>query len=143
MGRSGRWTPALAALAAAAMVLGACARPLARPKPSVSWRWAYSTGGIAGRRLTPESEHLQVVYMFGGDSLLLVARTPGGTDSTHYHITQGGGTAGRDLIHYKRGINVLPPFDTLQYLRKVGRDTLILSDRCADCYEHTFVRFRY
>ena len=140
----GHWMKLTMALAVAGTVLVACAPRGPKPTTSTTYRWVYSTGGIAGRRITPQDQHLSVVYSFVSDSTLFVARTPPGTvDTTHYSITKGGGTAGRDLIHYRHAVNVMAPFDTLQYLRHVGKDTLILTDRCADCYEHTFVRVSY
>jgi hypothetical protein len=84
-----------------------------------------------------------VIYAFVSDSLLFVTKSPGGVDTTRYTIVKGGGTAGRDLIRFRHPVNVMAPYDSLQYLRKVGKDTLILTDRCADCYEHTFVRIHY
>jgi hypothetical protein len=143
MATTARWTRTVAATAAAVAVLAGCAPGLGKIQPTQAWRWAYSEGGIAGRRLTPQSENLGVVYSFVSDSLLFVSKVPGGTDTTHYSITKGGGTDGRDLIRYRHPVNVMAPYDSVQYLKRVGRDTLILSDRCADCYSHTFVRIRY
>jgi hypothetical protein len=139
----GAWMRLIAAFAVSGAVLAACAPGISRPVVAKTYRWAYSTGGIAGRRVTPDSQHLSVIYSFVNDSVLFIVKNPGGVDTTHYHITPGGGTAGRDLIHYKHPVGILPPTDTLQYFRRMGRDTIVLSDRCADCYEHTLVRITY
>lgn len=48
----------------------------------------------------------------------------------------------RTVIRYEDEVNVLPPPLTEQFLRRVGADTLVLADACADCFEHTFVRIR-
>jgi hypothetical protein len=136
------WVRGIMAFATAGLALVACAPGGPKPTTAATYRWVYSTGGIAGRRITPQDQHLSVVYSFVSDSTLFIVKN-GTVDTTRYHITKGAGTAGRDLIRYRRPVNVLPPFDTLQYYQKVGRDTLLLSDRCADCYTHTFVRASY
>jgi hypothetical protein len=143
MATTGRWGRAIGALAVAAVLLAGCGPGMGKIQPTQAWRWVYSTGGIGGRRLTPQTENMGVIYAFVSDSLLFVTKSPGGVDTTRYTIVKGGGTAGRDLIRFRHPVNVMAPYDSLQYLRKVGKDTLILTDRCADCYEHTFVRIHY
>jgi hypothetical protein len=150
----GTWMRLIAAFAVSGAVLTACQSAILRPSSAATYRWVYSTGGIAGRRITPDSQHLSVVYSFASDSMLFVVKNPGGVDTTRYHITpvagasqnaprRGGVDTTRKYIHYKRPIGILPPFDSVQYLRRVSKDTLVLGDRCADCYQHTLVRITY
>ena len=150
----GTWMRLIAAFAVSGAVLTACQGAVLRPSSAATYRWVYSTGGIAGRRITPDSQHLDVVYSFASDSTLFVVKNPGGVDTTRYHITPAPGSNAnaprkngvdttRKFIHYKRAIGILPPLDTVQYLRRVSKDTLVISDRCADCYQHTFVRITY
>jgi hypothetical protein len=149
----GAWTRLMAAFAVSAAVMAAC-QPIPKPTVASTYRWVYSTGGIAGRKITPDSQHLSVIYSFVSDSMLFVVKNPGGVDTTRYKITPLAGAATgartrsgvdttRKLIHFRRPVGVMAPFDTVQYLRRVSRDTLVISDRCADCFEHTFVRITY
>lgn len=134
--------PLFLAAAIAALALTACRPGGPRAQDADTWRWVYSTGGIGGRTVTPEAQNLRVVYQFRRDSVLAIYRDPGGQDTVRYRIRAGAAPDGRDLIYYSRPVSVLAPTDSIQYLRRIGRDTLRLADRCADCYEHTFVRVR-
>ncbi|HET6228472.1 MAG TPA: hypothetical protein VFE05_00255 [Longimicrobiaceae bacterium] len=132
-----------AAVLALAVTLAACASAGGRGRPlkADTWRWAGSVGGIGGQHITPEGRNLQVIYQFRSDSSLTVIHSPGTQDTTHFTIyPKGAPDKTRDLIRYRMPVNVLPPPQTDQYLRRIGRDTLELTDTCADCYTHTFVR---
>lgn len=134
----------LLALAGVAM-LGGCATAPVSPGGNATverWEWVSSVGGFAGRTTTPAEQGFRVRYAFGGDGTLVVTRTPGGETRTRFTTTEESGADGttRTVVRYADEVNVLAPPLREQFLRRVGRDTLVLSDPCADCFEHTFVR---
>ena len=106
------------------------------------WEWVSSVGGIAGRTTTPAEQGVRVRYAFRGDGTLTVTRAPGGETRTRFTVAEVPGPDGtaRAVVRYTDEVNVLPPPLREQRLRRVGRDTLVLSEPCADCFEHTFVR---
>lgn len=114
------------------------------PGMAESWEWVHSVGGIAGRRTTPAEQGMRVRYTFGAGGTLVVRREPGGETRTRYTTAEVPGPDGTTwtLIRLDDEVNVLPPPLREQFLRRPGADTLVLSDPCADCFEHTFVRIR-
>ncbi len=125
--------------------VAACTRPVpgTRQRGADTWRWAYSTGGLAGQRVTPEQRKLRIVYIVNRDTTVEVIKQPGGITRTKYvrgPATEASG--GREFFRYADTLSILPPPVKEHYVRYVGRDTLVLTDPCADCFEHTFVRIR-
>lgn len=114
------------------------------PGTAESWEWVHSVGGITGRRTMPAEQGMRVRYTFGVGGTLVVRREPGGEMRTRYTTAEVAGPDGttRTVIRYEDEVNVLPPPLQEQFLRRVGADTLVLSDPCADCFEHTFARIR-
>lgn len=131
---------------AGAVTLGGCApsASVGGPRAAESWEWVHSVGGIAGRRTTPAEQGVRVRYTFGADGTLVVRRDPGGETRTRYTTAQVPAPDGssRTTVRYDDAVNVLAPPLREQFLRRVGTDTLVLSDPCPDCFEHTFVRLR-
>lgn len=131
---------------AGTMALGGCAplAPVGGLQVAESWDWVHSVGGIGGRRTTPAEQGMRVRYTFGADGMLVVRREPGGETRTRFttaDVRVSDGTT-RTVIRYADEVNVLPPRLREQFLRRMGTDTLVLADPCADCFEHIFVRLR-
>lgn len=131
---------------AGAVTLGGCtpSATVDAPRAAENWEWVHSVGGIAGWRTTPTEQGMRVRYTFGADGTLVVRREPGDETRTRYIMTEvpeADGTS-RVVVRYADEVNVLPPPLREQFHRRVGTDTLVLSDPCADCFEHTFVRVR-
>jgi hypothetical protein len=102
-----------------------------------SWNWVKSQGGIAGVTITPASAGYtrKVVYnpnmtyeWYKNDSLEVMSAF------SIYYITESPLDT-FPVIHY----DSLPEFqDKMIYSLK--NDTLVLSDRCIDCFVHTYVK---
>lgn len=107
------------------------------------WTWVRSTGGIAGRTLTPETEGFTGVLRFGLDHTVEWAVDGEVRWSTTYTLgrgREGSAMAGRDVVRYGE-----PAFGWEEQAVEVelGRDgtpTLTLTDPCCDGYVHEYVR---
>lgn len=108
-----------------------------------SWQWVESTGGIAGTTITPRQAGIAVRYRFERDGSLEVFHNPGDVTYTRFTVAEQPGLGGappRPVLRYKDPVNVLPPPVSEQFFRLTAPDTLVLTDSCADCYQHTLAR---
>ncbi len=99
-----------------------------------SWRWVSSTGSIAGRTVTPETEQYSVRFNFSSNQVTVFRNDSAKATST---VTVRG-----DEVTYQPSISVFV-FDQgidVQTLRVLAGDTIALADPCCDLYEHRFVR---
>jgi hypothetical protein len=102
-----------------------------------SWNWVKSQGGIGGVTITPASAGYtrKVVYnpnltyeWYNNDSLEVMS------GFSIYYVTE----APMDtfpVIHY----DSLPEFQD-KMIYSLTNDTLVLNDRCIDCFIHTFIK---
>lgn len=98
------------------------------------WEWIGSTGGIAGRRVTPATEGYDVRLNFSGNRVRAFRN-----DSVRGTARMT--VAGQELT-YEPPITVFI-FDgaiEAQTFEIVSGDTLALRDRCCDRFDHRFVR---
>jgi hypothetical protein len=101
-----------------------------------SWTWLSSTGGIGGITRTPETAGYteRIVFRADGrfeeyrnDTLRAVAGYSVARESTMFHPGTG------EVIHYTDG-------RIAQELTRAGSDSLLLADRCIDCFFHVYRR---
>lgn len=103
---------------------------------SGSWRWVQSVGGFAGWTLTPATEgHTQRLEL-GSASEFAFFRNDSLVAQGTFSIES---EEDAQIIRYETDSSWWFLADGQRISRR-GRDTLILRDRCADCYTHTFVR---
>ena len=101
-----------------------------------TWQWTQSVGGFAGWTLTPTTEgYAQRLELGPGHRFAFFRADSLMADGTFSIATEGE----RTLIRYNTDSSWWL-FAGGQQLRRPAPDTLILHDRCADCYTHTFVR---
>lgn len=108
------------------------------------WQWVRSAGGFAGRVITPDSvgHGSYTVFRIDRTFSVFVADTLVKTGQFHLKNEDGKTTISYSDITYFPPRNHNYPFLLEQWVRFRGKDTLILRDRCADCYTTTFVRVR-
>ena len=101
-----------------------------------TWRWVESVGGIAGIRITPESEGYTKTYVFNPDSTFLGFRNDSLIMVAKYCIT-------RKLVWNKYMAEVLQVEDQIEQIIEFrGNDTLGLGDHVVDGFGHLFVRIK-
>jgi hypothetical protein len=101
---------------------------------SGSYVWTRSSGGIAGRTLTPASENYTVRFQFSGNQVTVFRNDSLKATSTF--------TVRGDEVTYQPSLSVFvfdQGIDT-QTLRVIAADTIALADPCCDRYDHHFVR---
>ncbi len=111
-----------------------------------SWRWVESSGGVAGRTLTPGSEGYGVTFRFLAEHRLSVLRDGQVRVSTGYRLedSTARGQPGAVLVRYGLPVDVFrfDPDLAAQRIARLTADTLRLADPCCDRYEHLFLRAR-
>lgn len=101
-----------------------------------TWQWTQSVGGLAGWTLTPATEgYTQRLELGPGNRFAFFRADSLMADGTYTLATEGD----RPVLHYQTASSWWL-FANGQQIRRQAPDTLILRDRCADCYTHTFVR---
>ena len=104
--------------------------------PQGTWIWESSTGGIAGRTMTPASEGYTQRLVLDDDGDFAFYRGQARLSSGRYAVEQEGTAL---VLRY------VPPAGPLYASQRVEQpdaDRLILRDTCIDCFTHTFVRSR-
>ena len=104
--------------------------------PQGTWVWKSSTGGFAGRTMTPASEGYTQRLVLDDDGDFAFYRGQARLSSGRYAVEQEGTSI---LLRYA------PPAGPLYEAQRVERpdaDRLVLHDTCMDCFTHTFVRSR-
>lgn len=101
-----------------------------------SWTWVSSTGGFAGDTRTPGTTGYTEAILFRpdgrfelyrNDSLRSATTFAVRRESTMFHPGVG------EVVHYGSG-------HMDQEATHAGPDTLLLADRCIDCYIHIYLR---
>lgn len=101
-----------------------------------TWSWIESVGGIAGVRLTPESEGYTKTHVYSPDSIFLGFRNDSLMIVAKYSIT-------RKLVWDKYMADVLQVDEQIEKIIKFrGNDTLSLGDHVVDGFGHLFVRIK-
>jgi hypothetical protein len=124
-------------IVAAVLLLAACRSAGTDPgddKLSGSFQWIGSTGGIAGRSMTPASEGYTVRFNFTGNQVTVFRNDSAKATST---VTIRG-----DEVTYQPSISVFL-FDQgidVQTFQEMAGDTIALRDPCCDRFDHRFIR---
>ena len=122
---------------AVVLLIGGCKSASTDPaenRLSGSYQWIRSSGGIAGRTMTPASENYSVRFTFSGNQVTIFRNDSSKATST---VTVRG-----DEVTYQPALSVFL-FDQgidVQTLRVFPGDTIALADPCCDRFEHVFVR---
>jgi hypothetical protein len=98
------------------------------------WEWIGSSGGIAGRTVTPESEGYTVHFTFNGNEVQIFRNDS--LRATSLFTVRG------DEVTYQPSISVFGfdgGIDTQTFVDLPG-DTISLRDPCCDRFDHHFVR---
>ena len=100
-----------------------------------NWKWIKSTGGFAGHTITPDSTgYSQEQLRFSTDHKFLFFRADTLVTSGQYSLSN---QRGNIIINYNAATG---PDLHDQWIEFNNNDTLILKDRCADCYTSTYRR---
>jgi hypothetical protein len=99
------------------------------------WSWVESVGGIAGVRLTPQSEGYTKKQVFRRDTTFLEYRNDSLIFSAKYSIS-------KKVVWNSDTAEVLEieGFSIEQIIGFQGNDSLELTEHCIDCFEHLFIR---
>ena len=106
------------------------------------WEWVVSSGGIGGWTTTPETENYELFYTFNTDSTY----TKKTVDSFSIGILYGSFNINYERIWnendsgYVIYLNENSGTNQPRTAYEVEYDTLYLSELCADCFTHKFVR---
>lgn len=98
------------------------------------WQWLYSTGGIGGWTISPDSAGYGPRRLVFGSGYTFA--------SYHADTLRARGAyvwSRHDEISYHTADDY---YQIPQRVRFIGRDTLVLLDRCADCFRHVYRRRR-
>lgn len=101
---------------------------------SGTWEWVGSSGGIAGRSVTPASEGYTVRFSFSGNQLSIF-RNDSLRATAQFTVRD-------DEVTYQPSISVFGfdgGIDTQTFVDLPG-DTIMLNDPCCDRFSHRFVR---
>lgn len=99
------------------------------------WRWTESDGGLAYRKLTPETEQYQQTLVITPDSLFTIYRNDSVSFQGHFHLV-------RDKSIYADSITWLIRFDnrSVDLSFDVNAFSLTLYDQCYDCFTSRYRR---
>lgn len=136
------------ALFACAVWLSGCA---AEPQPGEggairgAWRWIGSSGGIVGISPSPDTEGLGLIFFFHRDDRLSVYQDGAMVAAIGFvpgYARPDSASSSTRVLEYTNPLTVFPfdPGIERHFVRRVGRDTLVLSDPCCRRYEHALVR---
>ena len=126
----------IAGLVAASMAGLHCAMGPTENGLRGTWHWQRSVGGFAGWTLTPASEGYTQRLRLGPGADFAFYRADTLAARGTFSIVQEGERA---LIRYQTESD----WWLLSFGHTIARrtpDTLVLRDRCTDCYTHTFTR---
>jgi hypothetical protein len=127
----------LKGVVALSVLLAACRSAGTEPTQELlggEWEWVGSSGGIAGRSVTPASEGYTVRFAFSGNQLNIFRNDS--LRTTALFTVRG------DEVTYQPSISVFG-FDggiDTQTLVDLPGDTIMLNDPCCDRFSHRFVR---
>ncbi|MGD8427873.1 MAG: hypothetical protein PVH63_09585 [Balneolaceae bacterium] len=123
-----------------AMIFNSCSIFVGGSSPSKivgRWEWIRSSGGFGGKTITPDSTGVPNRYFnFNSDYTFLSYQADTLVQKGRYSLKEKDG----DVIisYYTEDDNFSPN----QKATFQGKDTLILSDECFDCYISTYIRAR-
>ncbi len=103
------------------------------PDAQGTWEWVTSSGSIAGRTFTPESEGYTLRLEFDGNRVRAFR-----IDSL---VGTSEGSFSGDTIRYSPALPafVFSGLAEPQTISVIG-DTIVLTDPCCDLYQHRFVK---
>ena len=120
-----------------ALVLTACRSAGTEPSHDLlngDFEWVGSSGGIAGRSVTPASEGYTVRFRFSGNQVNVLRNDS--LKATALFTVRG------DEVTYQPAVSVFG-FDSgidTQTVVDLPGDTIMLNDPCCDRFSHRFVR---
>lgn len=100
------------------------------------WKWVQSTGGFAGKTITPQSAGYQSSVEFKKDNTVLVYRNDSLTNKAKFTLTKTKTIFSTDsayVIHYE-------PEMMEEAIIKATKDTLVLADNVYDGFAKTYVK---
>lgn len=99
------------------------------------WGWIRSTGGFAGHTISPDSSgYSERQIIFTDENVYYLYRADTLFRSGIYSLGEQGDVV---TVTYTTNSDAYRPD---QHVEFNTNDTLILSDRCADCYRNVYVR---
>lgn len=135
MKRAGQILPLLA--------LAACGHLASGPEQPIrgTWQWVRSTGGVAGREITPQGQGVSVRLVYDGRTAHAYTNGALRAEAT-YTVTELP-TLGPTPVYrvtYAPKLDAFP-FDALDEhtVRLLARDTVVFEDPCCDRWSHVMV----
>lgn len=98
-----------------------------------SWEWIQSTGGFAGRTITPETEGYTRTVHFRSDWTYKEERNDTTILETTYRLDQD--SVGGTIVHTLQIDNGIP-----SEITNLTDSTLSLDEQCIDCFGHSYRR---
>lgn len=140
----------IVALLAISFFLPACKKSVDLPDPKLeslfgSWEWLESSGGFSGSRITPSSAGYTRTVEFGANGVYKIYRDGKLEDKVRFTVTESSSPyyGGPEYIITYGGSGIFGPEQDTYLSESIhfrGQDTLALTEDCADCYGHVYVR---
>ncbi len=99
--------------------------PTDENKITGEWQWVVSSGGFAGKTITPASAGFDISYTFFADSTVIFARNDTTIFSSKFEIVD-------DTLK----INA----NSIDQIIEIENDRLTMTENCIDCFEHVYER---
>ena len=125
-----------------------CSKEIALPDPELKkifgkWEWVESSGGFAGKIITPEQTGHASSIEFSSRGVYQYFKDNALTDRKHFSITEGksiytGGTA--FIVSYSINDSLFRGSLQNQSVSFKGSDTLLLKEECHDCFSTVWVK---
>jgi hypothetical protein len=99
-----------------------------------NWNWVYSFGGYAGQYIYPDSVGYHRTIHFGFNHMYLEMIDDSTAYNEPFEIVKK--AVGNDLEYVVQIEN----YPNELVVDRIDADTLVLSERCFDCFAHTYIR---
>ena len=106
------------------------------------WEWVYSTGGLAGGVITPETENYNLEIEYKKNGIYKEFKDGKRIEKFTFHFEKAESifSSGEDyLIFYSKG-KFSKKGVMYHSFNFIGNDTLLLNEECYDCYGNLYVR---